>query len=108
MFNRVIDAGLTPQLLDSDHYAIFMKLRIMKRLKKNTQTRSRMLNLDYSIINNPQNRINFCEEVLNNILTYLGNLNHSLDGFKLVRKNFLHSLKLGMKQYEMFYENKLV
>ena len=44
-----------------------MKLRIMKRLKKNTQTRSRMLNLDYSILNNPQNRINFCEEVLNNI-----------------------------------------
>ena len=39
----------------------------MKRLKKNTQTRSRMLNLDYSILNNPQNRINFCEEVLNNI-----------------------------------------
>ena len=108
MFHRVIDAGLTPQLLDSDHYAIFMKLRIMKRLKKNTQTRSRMLNLDYSIINNPQNRINFCEEVLNNILTYLGNLNHSLDGFKLVRKNFLHSLKLGMKQYEMFYEKELI
>ena len=26
-----------------------------------------MLDLDYSIINNPQNRINFCEEVLNNI-----------------------------------------
>ena len=59
--------GLTAQLLDSDHYAIFMKFRITKRLKKNTQTRSRMLNLDYSILNNPQNGINFCEEVLNNI-----------------------------------------
>ena len=67
MFHRVIDAGLTPQLLDSDHYAIFMRLRIMKRLKKNTQTRSRMLNINYSILNNPKNRINFCEEVLNNI-----------------------------------------
>ena len=50
MFHRVIDAGLTPQLLDSDHYAIFMKLRIMKRLKKNTQAHSRMLNLDYSTL----------------------------------------------------------
>ena len=26
-----------------------------------------MLNLDYSILNNPQTRINFCEEVSNNI-----------------------------------------
>ena len=50
MFHRFIDAGLTPQLLDSDHYAIFMKLRIMKRLKKNTQAHSRMLNLDYSTL----------------------------------------------------------
>ena len=49
MFHRVIGAELAPQLLDSDHYAIFMKLRIMKRLNKNTQTRSRRLNLDYSI-----------------------------------------------------------
>ena len=67
IFHRVIDAGLTPQLLDSDHYAIFMKLRTMKRLKKNTQTRSRMLNLDYSVLNNPQNSINFCGELLNNV-----------------------------------------
>ena len=44
-----------------------MKLRIMKRLKKNIQIRSRILNLDYSILNNPQNRITFCEEVLKNI-----------------------------------------
>ena len=83
-----------------------------------------MLNLDYSILNNPQTRINFCEEVSNNIqdrtdftytnlaesimsnlqLTYLWNLNHSLDGFKLVRKNFLHSLKLGMKPCKFFCE----
>ena len=63
MFHGVIDAGLTPQL----HYAIFMKLHIMKQLKKNTQTCSRMLDLDYLIINNPQNRINFCEEILDNI-----------------------------------------
>ena len=67
MFHRVVDAGLTPQLLDSNHYAIFIKLCTMERLKKNTQTRSRMLNLDYSVLNNPPNRINFCEEVLNNI-----------------------------------------
>ena len=52
MFHRFIDARCTPQLLDSDHYAIFMKLSIMKRLKKNTKTRSGMLNLDYSILNN--------------------------------------------------------
>ena len=67
MFHRIIDAGWTLQLLDSHHYPIFMKLRIMKRLKKNTQSRSRMLNLDYSILNSHQNRVNFCEEVLNNI-----------------------------------------
>ena len=39
MFHCVIDAGLTPQLVDSDHYAIFMKLCIMKYKKKNSQTR---------------------------------------------------------------------
>ena len=41
-----------------------------------------MLNLDYSILNNHQNRITFCEEVLNNIqdrtdLTYT-NLGESI------------------------------
>ena len=36
MCHCVIDAGLTPQPVDSDHYAIFMKLCIMKWLKKKT------------------------------------------------------------------------
>ena len=67
MFHRITDAGLTPQLLDSDHCAIFVKLRIMKRLKRIPPNRSRMLNRDYSILSNPQNRIDFCKDVLNNI-----------------------------------------
>ena len=36
------------------------------------------------------------------------NLNHSLDGFKLMKKNYLHSLKLEMKHNEIFYEKELV
>ena len=72
MLHRVIDAGVTPQLLGSDHYVIFMKFRIMKQLGKNTQTRSRRLNVDYSVLNSSQNRINFCEKVSRRLhLTYL-------------------------------------
>ena len=35
MFHRIADAGTTKQVIDSDHGAIMIKLRIMKRLKKN-------------------------------------------------------------------------
>ena len=39
----------------------------MVQLKSHCRIYKWYLNIDYSTLNNPQNRINFCEEVLNNI-----------------------------------------
>ena len=48
MFPRILNAGLTAQLLDSDHSAIMITIRIMKRLKRNIDKRKQLMNLDYS------------------------------------------------------------
>ena len=41
MAHRVTDAGITSPLIDSDHGAIFMKLRIMKWLYKKIEPRQK-------------------------------------------------------------------
>ena len=38
MLRHCIDAGITSQLLDCDHCAIFLKLRVMRRLKRKNWT----------------------------------------------------------------------
>ena len=63
MFHRCIDAGVTSPILDSDHCAIYLKLRVMKRLKKKTNPRQRMLNFDHSKLSEPYFREKLCEEV---------------------------------------------
>ena len=63
MFHRIADAGTTKQVIDSDHGAIMIKLRIMKRLKKKSTPRNRLLNLDYTVLNDETVNNNFCEKV---------------------------------------------
>ena len=59
MFVRCIDAGITSPLLDSDHNATFVTLRVMKRLKKKNDNRQRLLALDHSQLLNPDVKRNF-------------------------------------------------
>ena len=47
MLHRSIDAGITSQLLNSDHYALFLKLRVMRLLERKTESRHHTLNLDH-------------------------------------------------------------
>ena len=63
MFHRIVDAGTTKQVIDSDHGAIMIKLRIMKRLKKKTSPRKRLLNLDYTLLNDETINKEFCDQV---------------------------------------------
>ena len=63
MRHRIRDAGVTACLLDSDHRAIFIKLKIMKRLKKKSDPRSKMTNLDISALSDVTKRNNLCENV---------------------------------------------
>ncbi|XP_066933309.1 uncharacterized protein [Clytia hemisphaerica] len=63
MTHRVRDAGVTACLLDSDHRAIFIKLKIMIRLKKKSDLRSKVTNLDISALSDVTKRNNFCENV---------------------------------------------
>ena len=49
MLRHCIDAGITSQLLDCDQCAIFLKLRVMRRLKKKTGPRRHILNVDHQL-----------------------------------------------------------
>ena len=63
MFHRVTDACVTVPILDSDHCAISIKIRVMKRLKKKTEPRRIMTNLDHTKLMEPNKRESFCRKV---------------------------------------------
>jgi len=63
MSHRVSDTGITSCLLDSDHQALFIKVRVMKRLKKKPEPHQKMLNLDLSELSN-YSRNNLCQTVI--------------------------------------------
>uniref|UniRef100_A0A7M5XLM2 Uncharacterized protein n=1 Tax=Clytia hemisphaerica TaxID=252671 RepID=A0A7M5XLM2_9CNID len=48
------------RLLDSDHMALFIKLKLMKRLKKKSEPRQKMINLDLSVLSNVTKQNDFC------------------------------------------------
>ena len=63
-FGRVIDAGRTYPMLDSDHLAIKCTLRIAARLKKRSKSaRQQLLKLDTAILKNPEKSSEFCKLV---------------------------------------------
>ena len=69
-FFRFTDAGVTRQLVDSDHQAIMCKVRIMSRLKKCTPLRKRLCHLDYSLLLHDEGVAqSFCEKVADNFNT---------------------------------------
>ena len=61
--HRFIDAGLTTQLIYSDHMAIKCKVRLQVRLKKKTPPRQFLLSRDYSFTS-PNAKTNFCDSVI--------------------------------------------
>ena len=66
---RILDAGVTEQLIDSDHRAIVCKIRIMFRLKKKSSPRQRLLQIDYSSLAEPALQQVFCRKVFDNYNT---------------------------------------
>ena len=42
------------QLLDGDHCAIFLKLQVMRHLKRKTEPNQHILNLDHQKLSNPK------------------------------------------------------
>ena len=60
---RFTDAGLTTQLIYSDHMAIKCKVRLMVRLKKKTPPRQFLLSRDFAL-NSPNSKRNFCNSVI--------------------------------------------
>lgn len=62
---RISDAGVTTQLVDSDHLAIKCKLRVMSRLKKVTPIRRRLALIDYNVLTTDQRmKETFCKGTL--------------------------------------------
>ena len=64
-FCRLIDAGCSRPLLDSDHLAIMCKIRVKARLKKRNQApRQKMLKLDVSLLKDKSRATDFCDKVM--------------------------------------------
>jgi len=54
-FRRFIDAGVVAPLIDSDHRAVFGKLRVKMILVKLISRRQKTMHLDHSCLHNPRN-----------------------------------------------------
>ena len=67
MAHRITDSGITTPLIDSDHRAIFMKIRIMKRLHKKIEPRQKVLCLDHAKLLENDTRERFCQSVSNKL-----------------------------------------
>jgi len=68
MLYRILGTGITSCILDSDHQALSIKIRIMKRLRKKiVEPRQKLLQLDFSSLSEPMNRNNFCQNVINKL-----------------------------------------
>ena len=63
MSHRIMDTGITSCLLASDHQALSIKVKVMKRLKKKVviDPRQKMLQLDLSGLSESANQKSFCE-----------------------------------------------
>ena len=59
----MIDAGVTEQLVDSDHRAVKCKLRVMLKLRKKTTARQKLLRLDFNSLSNEEVVGDFCQKV---------------------------------------------
>ena len=63
MLHCCIDAGITSQLLDGDHCAIFLKLLVMRCLKRKTELCQHIQNLDHQKLSNPRIRKSLCKVI---------------------------------------------
>ena len=93
MSHRIMDTGITSCLLDSDHQALSIKVRVMKRLKRKViiDPRQKMLRLDLSGLSKPANQKSFCEHVINKLENEPKNCNELADA---VKKSSLHLRKV--------------
>ena len=62
-FNRCIDAGVTSPLIDSDHRAVFVKLRIHLNFTKRFTRRQRVARLDQKLLLKPRIKNLYCQRV---------------------------------------------
>ena len=69
MFKCVRDAGITTPVLDSDHRALKCILRVQFRLKRCTDDRQKLLQLDYSMLTAEETGKQFCEHVRSSLNT---------------------------------------
>ena len=61
---RFLDAGVTSQLVDSDHCAVYGKLYVAKQLAKRATPRERLLCLDYSSLSTQEAMSDFNQTLL--------------------------------------------
>ena len=68
MCHRIIDTGITTCLLDSDHLALSIKVRIMRRLRKKVSIdpRQKMLKLDLTQLTD-DNKNELCHNIINKL-----------------------------------------
>ena len=62
-FKCVLDAGITAPIVNSDHRAIKCKFRLQLKMKKKTDARSKLVQLDYSKLKDTDTARMFCNQV---------------------------------------------
>ena len=76
-FCRLIDAGCSKPLLDSDHLAIMCKLRVAARLKRrNTAPRNKLLKLDTCVLKDKGLSADFCNSFMEKFDNSAGDLDY--------------------------------
>ena len=62
-FRYFVDAGAIAPLIDSDHRAVFTKLRMKMNIVKRITHRQKIMRLDLSKLNDPRIKKQFCQKV---------------------------------------------
>ena len=62
-FRYFVDAGAIAPLIDSDHRAVFTKLRMKMNIVKRITHRQKIMRLDHSKLNDPRIKKQFCQKV---------------------------------------------
>ena len=63
-FPRFCDAGITASLIDSDHRAVFCKLKVLNHIAKPATPRMKLLHLDHTPLSAEEVQYPFCNNVI--------------------------------------------
>ena len=97
-FRRFVDAGAVAPLIDSDHHAVFAKIRINIKFVKRITRRQKTMRLNHTTLHSPGSKSLFCQRVTHyyreNVATY-DNYSKLENAMEKAAHDILPKLKAG-------------